>query len=184
MEIKIETSARHIHLTKADYKQLFGDSGPTPEKDLSQGDQACTEMVEISGPKSSIKNVRVIIPFRDYSQVEISRTDCFAMGIDAPLKISGDLPGAKIKTVGPMGEIEKDTAIVAKRHLHLPPAEAEKLHLNNSDNVSVEINTDRKTTYSNIVVRVKENYSTSIHLDTDEANAAGISGETSGELIL
>lgn len=184
MDIKVETSARHIHLTEQDFKTLFGDKEPTKFKELSQGDFSCEEAVEIVGPKSSFKKVRLLIPFRDYSQLEVSRTDCFALGINAPLKISGDLPGSNVKIIGPAGSIEKEIAIVAKRHLHIPPDEATKLSLNDDDIVDVKIPGDRSLVLSNIIVRVQEAFSTAVHIDTDEANAAGIEGNVNGELIL
>lgn len=184
MELKIETSARHIHLTKEDFKTLFGDIEPTPIKDLSQQDKACEELVEAVGPKSSLKNIRLIIPFREKSQLEISKTDSFTLGIDAPLKLSGDLPGANIKIVGPFGTIEKEIAIVAKRHLHLPPEEAQKLKLENNDYVEVRVSSDRQLTFDNIVVRIADNFAPTVHIDTDEANAAGLSADATGELII
>lgn len=184
MDIRIETSARHIHLTVEDFKSLFGDIEPTKAKELSQGDFSCEEFVEIVGPKSSFKKVRLLVPFRDYSQLEISRTDCYALGIDAPLKISGDLPGSNVKIVGPFGSLEKNIAIVAKRHLHIPPNEAEKLSLSNDDLIEVKTHGDRSLVLSNIIVRVKDTFKTAVHIDTDEANAAGISADAIGELIL
>jgi putative phosphotransacetylase len=184
MEILIEISARHIHLTKDDFTILFGDKTPTEIKELSQKDISCEETLEIVGKKSSISNVRLLTPFRSQSQLEISRTDCYSLGIDAPLKVSGDSPGANIKIIGPSGIIEKEIAIVAKRHLHLPPGKAEQLELKNGDVISVKISGDRELIFSNIAVRIKDIYSPAIHLDTDEANAAGISEATKGELLL
>ena len=184
MEMKVETSARHIHLTAEDYKTLFGSDEPTPIKDLSQKDSACEEMVEVVGPKSILQDVRVIIPFREKTQLEISKTDCFTLGIEAPLKISGDLPGAFIKITGPLGKLEKDIAIVAKRHLHLPPIEANKLGLSNNDEVKLETKGVRGLTFEGIIVRISDKYSPAVHLDTDEANAAGIMADASGELII
>jgi len=184
MELKIETSARHLHLTKEDFKTLFGDIDPTPIKDLSQQDKACEQLVEAVGPKSSLKNIRLIVPFREGSQLEISKTDSIALGVEAPLKLSGDLPGASIKIVGPSGTIEKDIAIIAKRHLHLPPQEAQKLKLENNDYVEVSVLGDRQLTFDNIVVRIADNFAPTVHVDTDEANAAGLSFDATGELII
>ena len=184
MEMKVETSARHIHLTEEDYKILFGSDEPTPIKDLSQQDKACEEMIEVVGPKSTLQKVRLIIPFREKSQLEISKTDCFALGIEAPLKISGDLPGASVRISGPLGKIEKDIAIVAKRHLHLPPDEANKLGLANNDKVEIKVKGDRGLTFSDVIVRIAENFVPSAHIDTDEANAAGLTADASGELII
>lgn len=183
MELKIETSARHIHLSSEDYKTLFGEQDPKIIKDLSQEDRACEEVVSLVGPKSTIEKVRLIIPFREKSQLEISRTDCFALGVDAALKISGDLPGAKIKIKGTVGEFEKEIAIVAKRHLHLPPEEANKLGLANNDEIAIKVKGERGLIFENVVVRIADNFTTSAHVDTDEANAAGLSSDATGELI-
>lgn len=183
MEIKIETSARHIHLTSEDYKTLFGEKEPTKVKELTQGDFACEEFVKVIGPKSTLPKARLIIPFRKQSQLEISKTDSFSLGVEAPLRLSGDLPGANIKIVGSLGEIEKDIAIVAKRHLHLPPQEAKKIGLSNDDLVNVKVSGDRSLVFSNIVVRIEDTFSPSVHIDTDEANSAGISANATGELI-
>ena len=127
-------------------------------------------MIEVVGPKSTLQKVRLIIPFREKSQLEISKTDCFALGIEAPLKISGDLPGASVRISGPLGKIEKDIAIVAKRHLHLPPDEANKLGLANNDKVEIKVKGDRGLTFSDVIVRIAENFVPSAHIDTDEAN--------------
>lgn len=184
MEMKIETSARHIHLTAEDYKTLFGADEPTPIKDLSQKDKACNEMVSVVGPKSTFEKVRLIVPFREKSQLEVSKTDCFALGIEAPLKVSGDLPGASIKITGPLGKIEQDIAIVAKRHLHLPPDEADKLGLANNDEVEIKVKGDRGLTFSNVIVRIADSFVPFAHVDTDEANAAGLTADATGELIV
>jgi len=184
MKILVEVSARHIHLSEADFRSLFGDKAPTEIKALSQQDTSCEETVEIVGPKSSISNVRLLIPFREQSQLEVSRTDCYFLGVDAPLKLSGDLQGAKVKVIGPAGSIDKDIAIVAKRHLHLPPEEATKLNLKKDDIVSVKIPGERASIFSSISVRIKDIYSPAVHVDTDEANAAGLSEATECELIL
>lgn len=184
MEIRIETSARHIHLTAEDYHTLFGEKDPTKVKELSQKDMACEESVTIEGPKSSLSNVRIIVPFRERTQLEISKTDCFAIGVDAPLRISGSFPGADIKIKGPEGVINKDVAIVAKRHLHLSLSEAAELALSNDDIVKVEVSGDRSLVFSSIPVRVKDTFTMALHLDTDEANAAGISNESIGDLII
>jgi len=184
MEIRIETSARHIHLTAEDYRTLFGEKDPTKIKELSQKDMACEESVTVIGPKASLTNVRVIVPFRERTQLEISKTDCFMIGIDAPLRISGSFPGADIQIKGPSGTINKDVAIVAKRHLHLPPSEAAELALSVGDIVGVEIPGSRGLTFSHVVVRIDDKYTAALHLDTDEANAAGISNESIGDLII
>lgn len=184
MDSIIEVSARHIHLSADDYALLFGSEKPKEIKELSQKDIACEEAVTASGSKSTISNIRLIIPFREKSQLEISQTDAIKLGIDAPLKISGDLPGERVKIIGPRGTIEKDIAIVAKRHLHLPIKEAAEMNLSNNQIIKLKTTGERSLIFDNIIVRIKDNYSKAVHLDTDEANAAGISEETTGALII
>lgn len=184
MQVKIETSARHIHLTAEDYKILFGDKEPTVMKELGQGEKACDETVEIVGAKANLSNVRLLIPFREKSQLEVSKTDCFFLGLDAPLKLSGDLPGALIKINGPVGNIEKNIAIVAKRHLHISPSEASGLGISDNDSISVKVSGDRGLVFSNVIVRIKDTFSLTVHVDTDEANAAGLTSDATGELLI
>ena len=186
MKIKVETSARHVHLTSEDFAILFGDEERLdPIAKLSQEDDfAADKTVELLCGEKSIKNVRVIGPCRNYTQVELSKTDSIKLGINIPLKISGDLPGASIKIMGPKGEIEKDCAILAKRHLHLSPDEAEKLNLKNGDTVKIKMDGERALIFDQIVVRVKPNYTVALHLDTDEANSALIEKNGEGELLI
>lgn len=174
MEEIVEVSARHIHLTPEDCKILFGKEDLIQMKSLSQQNFAAEETVEIEGAKDRIKSVRVVGPIREYSQVEISETDAIKLGIEAPLRISGDLPGASIKVKGTVGSIDKEIAIVAKRHFHLPAAKAEELSLKNGDKIKVQSSGDRALLFDEVVVRVGENFDAIVHLDTDEANAAGI----------
>lgn len=185
MKILAEVSARHIHLTEEDFKVLFGTSASlTSIKKLSQEDDfAAEQKVKLVGPKDTLENVRIIGPFREYSQTEVSSSEARMLGIDPPLRVSGHLPGTSIKVVGPAGEIEKDIAIIAKRHLHLPPEEAESLKLNSDEIVSVKCSGERETIFGQVVVRVKPRYTVAVHLDTDEANAAGLKGDEEVELI-
>lgn len=186
MKIIAEVSARHIHLTEDDFKILFGNNTSlSTVKKLSQEDDfSAEEKVKLIGPKDGLENVRIIGPFREYSQAEISFSDARAIGIDPPLRVSGHLPGTKIKVVGPEGEIEKDIAIIAKRHLHLPPEQAESLKLDTNDIVSVKCFGERGVVFDQIVVRVKQKYTVAVHFDTDEANAAGLKGNEEVELIV
>lgn len=184
MKIKIETSARHIHLTKEDYEALFGDKKPSEIKELGQKQFACKESVKLVGPKNQLEKVRLVTPFRKFSQVEISKTDSIYLGIDAPLRISGDLSGAaEIIIAGEKGKINGNFAIVAKRHIHLPLETARELNLEHNKAVSVKIAGERAAILDEVIVRTQEHFDESIHLDTDEANAVGINKEGEGEII-
>ncbi len=186
--VLVETSARHVHVTEEDIKVLFGEGATlTKKKDLSQpGQFACEERVTLVGPKKSIPNVSILGPARSKTQVEVSFTDARTLGIDAPVRESGDVagtPGCKI--VGPCGELDiAEGVIVAKRHIHLTPADAEKFGLKDKQIVSLKINSEaRSLTFGDVVVRVSEKFAPAAHLDTDEANAACAFGKCVGEII-
>ena len=187
--IMIETSARHVHLTKEDFATLFGpDAQLTVKKELSQpGQFASNEKVTVVGPKKSQPNVSILGPFRSQSQVELSATDARSLSLTAPVRMSGDLEGsAPCKLVGPAGEIELDKGvIVAKRHIHVTPEEAESFGgLQQNEVVMVKVNTpDRSLIFDDVVVRIDKTYSQAMHIDTDESNAAGCSGCVTGEII-
>jgi putative phosphotransacetylase len=187
-KILIETSARHLHITQADLEVLFGAGAQlTRKKDLSQpGQYACEERVTVVGPKKSIEGVSILGPTRPVTQVEISLTDARSIGIAAPIRESGDIAGsASCKLIGPKGEIEmKEGVIVAKRHLHITPTDATAMNVADKEIVCVKIASEaRSLVLDDVVVRVSESFSASMHIDTDEANAAGISGEVYGEVI-
>jgi putative phosphotransacetylase len=176
-EFIVETSARHVHLTKEDFEVLFGEGKTlTPKKDLSQpGQYACEERVEVVGTKKSIPNISILGPFRGASQVELSMTDARSAGIAAPVRESGDIagtPGCIIK--GPAGQIEiSEGVIVAKRHIHLTPADAAELGVSDKEIVWVKLESDsRSTIFGDVVIRVSESFSRAMHIDTDESNAA------------
>lgn len=186
--ILVETSARHVHVTKEHLAILFGEGATlTNKKDLSQpGQFASEERVTIVGPKSELKGVTILGPERSATQVEVSATDARTLGIKAPIRESGDIdgtPGCKI--IGPKGEIEIDKGvIVAKRHIHMVPETAKKLGLKNKDIVSVKIDTDgRAAILGDTVIRVHENFADAMHIDTDESNAVGASFDQMGEII-
>lgn len=187
-KILVETSARHCHVTEADLKTLFGENAKlTPKKYLSQpGQFASEEKVTIVGPKKSIPNVSILGPVRKATQVEVSATDARTLGIEALIRESGDIantPGCTI--IGPAGQIEiKEGVIVAKRHIHLTPKEAQEFGLKEKQIVSVRIeNNARSLTFGDVVVRVREDFSQAMHIDTDESNAAGLSGNSEGTII-
>ena len=177
-KVLVETSARHVHITEEQIEILFGAGAKlTHKKDLSQpGQYACEERVTIVGPKKPIANVIILGPARGKAQVEVSFTDARTLGIEAPVRESGDVAGTPgCKLVGPCGEIElSEGVIIAKRHVHLDPATAEKFGLSDKQIVSLKIDNGlgRSTVYGDLVVRVNENFAPAVHLDTDESNAA------------
>lgn len=188
-KVLVETSARHVHVSEADLKVLFGDDAKlTFKKELSQpGQFASEERVTIVGPKKSIPNVLILGPCRDNTQVEVSLTDARTLGLEAPIRESGDIKGSVgCKLVGPKGEIEiTEGVIVAKRHIHATPADAQTLGLKDKQIVSVKINNDdRSIILGDVVVRVREDFALAMHIDTDEANAGAIKPNTYGEIIL
>ena len=182
----VETSARHVHLTAETVETLFGKGHTlTNKKDLSQpGQFACEEKVTVVGPKGSLK-ASVLGPTRPADQVELSLTDARTIGVVAPVRESGDIAGSLgCKLVGPCGEVEiSEGVIAAKRHIHMTPEDAEKLGVSDKEIVSVKLDTERALTFSNVVVRVNKNFALAMHIDTDEANAAGCAGTVYGEIV-
>lgn len=173
MKVPVEISARHIHLSEDDFVTLFGEKKLSKRNDLSQkGEFAANESVEVVGPDGRLKKVRIIGPFREYSQLEVSQTDSRFLGIDAPIAVSGSRKGAHIKILGPYGSFIKGIAMVAQRHLHLSARSAQKHGLKNNSKISVLIDSSRKTVFGDIVVRVSDAFVDVLHLDTDEANAS------------
>lgn len=186
-KVLVEVSARHVHVSEADLETLFGKGHKlTPKKELSQpGQYAAEEKVTVVGPRGEIK-MSILGPTRKSTQVEVSYTDARTLGVQAPLRESGDtVESAPVKLVGPAGEIElTEGVIVAKRHIHMLPEDAEKFGVTNGQIVGVKVETDgRSIVFGDTVVRVREDFSLAMHIDTDEANAAGISGTAQGEII-
>ena len=187
MNFIVETSARHVHVSQEDLETLFGKGYElTRKKDLSQpGQYACNEKVTIVGSKKEMA-ASVLGPVRPASQVEISLTDARSIGVDAPVRESGDVAGSgACKLVGPCGEVElKEGVIAAKRHIHATPEDAEKLGVKDKDVVSVKIDTDgRSLVFGDVVVRVSPKFALAMHIDTDESNAAGCGREVYGEIV-
>lgn len=183
----VETSARHLHVTKEDLVTLFGpDAKLTNKKDLSQpGQFACSEKVTIVGPRGQF-NASILGPERSATQVEISASDARTLGVTAPIRESGDIAGSVgCKLVGPCGEVElKEGVIIAKRHIHFTPADAAEHGVQDKDIVWVKVDTpERKLIFGDVVVRVSDKFAAAMHLDTDEANAAGCAGEVYGEIV-
>lgn len=187
IKIPIEISARHIHLCREDLDVLFGKNYKlTRLKKLSQAsDFAAEETVEIEANETTIKNVRVVGEIRPKTQLELTFSDSYKLKMDIPVRLSGDIaltPGFRI--IGPAGVVvKKEGMIVAKRHLHLSPKEALELDIKDGDNLSVTSGDQRKTTYHEVLARVKEGFRLSCHIDTDEANAMGIKICSLGKLV-
>lgn len=189
MKVPIEISARHIHLSKEHADQLFGaDYDFKVLKNLSQpGQFAYEETIKILGPKGEIDNIRVMGPHRAQTQIEISETEGRKLGINPPIRRSGDLVGSLgVKVVGSKGEVDlTEGVIVALRHIHMDTETAEKLRIKDGDKAKVDINGVRDLIFESVLVRVGDNFKLSMHIDTDEANAAGIDAENHmGELII
>ncbi len=188
MDFIVETSARHVHLSEGDLKTLFGEGAKlTPKKDLSQpGQYACEERVTIEGSKKSIPNVIILGPTRPATQVEISLTDARMLGVNAPIRESGDVANSGgCKLIGPAGEVViPEGVIAAKRHIHTTPEDAVKLGVADKEIVKVRVSTEgRALIYDDVVVRVNENFATAMHVDTDESNAAAATMTQRGEIV-
>ena len=177
--VPVGVSNRHIHLSTADLETLFGKGYElTPIKDLSQpGQFACKETLTIVGPSlRPIENVRVLGPVRKASQVEISRTDSFTLKVKPPVRESGDIAGsAPVTIIGPKGVVTlKEGCIIANRHIHMSTDEGAQFGLSDGQYVDVEVNGERRTKFYDVQVRVHKDFRLEMHIDTDDANAAGI----------
>ena len=185
-KVMVETSARHVHVNEQDLATLFGKGYDLhAKKNLSQpGQYASDEHVTVAGPKGEIEGVSILGPTRSATQVEISLTDARRLGVKPPVRESGDLAGsAPITVIGPNGRVElAEGCIAAKRHVHLDPLTAERFGVKDQDIVKVACGANgRKLVFDDVVARVSDKYAAALHLDTDEANAAG--GATEGEII-
>ena len=186
--VLVEISARHVHVSREDLDILFGKGYElTPKKDLSQpGQFACEERVKVVGTKKELPGVSILGPCRKATQVELSLTDARSIGVAAPVRESGDIEGSgTCKLVGPCGEVEIPCGVIsAKRHIHMTTADAEKYGITDSQIVKVKIPTEgRALIFDDVVARVSDSYALAMHLDTDEANAAGIAGSCTGDIL-
>ena len=176
--VPIGVSARHVHLTQEHVEALFGPGYQlTKKKDLMGGQFASNETVTIVGLKlRAIEKVRVLGPVRSATQVEVSATDAIKLGMNVPVRMSGDIAGsAPIAIVGPKGAIYlKEGCIVAMRHIHMSPADAQAAGVKNGDIVSVKADNERGTIFNQVAIRVDDSFTLEMHIDTDEANAAKI----------
>ncbi len=188
MEVLVETSARHVHVSQEALETLFGKGYElTKKKDLSQpGQYACAERVDVVGPKKTIAGVSILGPVRPDTQVELSLTDARSIGVAAPVRESGDIAGSgACKLVGPCGEVEiAEGVIAAKRHIHMTTADAARMGLEDKQVVSVKIPSEgRATVFGDVVVRVSDKFALAMHIDTDESNAGAVAPGTMGEII-
>ncbi|MBO2515926.1 MAG: propanediol utilization protein [Clostridiales bacterium] len=186
-QVLVETSARHVHVTQEALETLFGKGAELHVKKwLSQpGQFASEERVDVVGPKKTLAGVSILGPVRKANQIELSLTDARSIGIVAPIRESGDIAGTPgCKLVGPCGEVECEIGVIAaKRHIHMTPADAEAFGVKDKDIVSVKLDTERGLTFGEVVVRVSDNFSLAMHIDTDESNAACAGGKVFGEVI-
>jgi len=187
-QIPVAVSARHVHLTQAHVERLFGAGhGLQVQAPLGQpGQFAARETVTLIGPRGRLTHVRIVGPPREEDQVEISRSDEFTLGIDAPVRESGhlaDTPGVVVE--GPVGQMTLDHGVIcALRHIHISPTAADALGLKDQDRVEVEVDSpERRLIFGDVVVRVSPAYRLELHLDTDEANAAGLRPGEDGRLL-
>ena len=175
INLPVEISARHIHLSQKDLDKLFGESYKLKQKKLlsQTGEFAAKEAVILS--KNKNMKLRIVGPVRQTSQIELSRTEAIKLKLDAPLELSGNLDKVKtfLEVQGPKGKVKVKT-IVPKRHIHLSASEAKKLGLKNNQKVSVQVLGGRGLIFENVIIRIKENFNLACHLDTDEANACGL----------
>lgn len=185
--VPVGTSNRHIHLSQADLEALFGENYTlTVHKELSQpGQYAAQETVTLVGPKGSLEKVRVLGPVRKNTQVEISVTDCFKLGIKPVIRDSGQHEGTPgLQITGPVGKVELKTGvIVASRHIHLHSEDAQAWSLKDGDRVRVKVESQRPMIYEDVLIRVSDQYQKEMHLDLDEANAALIDSTSQGKLM-
>lgn len=187
-KILVETSARHVHVTQEDLEKLFGKGAELEVRaPLSQpGQYVSKQRVTIVGPKRPIERVSILGPVRKASQVEISLTDARTLGIDTPVRLSGDIEGTPgVKLVGPAGEVTLDKGLIAaKRHIHMTPEDAAEFGVKQNDIVKVHVNGNKRSlTFEDVEIRVSPNFSLAMHIDTDESNAAGLSGEVYGTIV-
>lgn len=186
-KVTIEVSARHIHISRRDLDILYGKGYElTVHKELSiPGQFAANETLTVKTEAGEFEKVRILGPVRDKTQVEISRTDAYRLKIDPPIRRSGDLEGSAGATlVGPNGKVDlQEGVIIARRHIHAKPEDAEKHGFKDGQIVSVKTKGERGLTFHNVFLRVRPGFEWYMHIDTDEGNAAGISGVTEGEVV-
>ena len=187
-EVTIEGSGRHVHVKAEDLALLFGEGYELEVvKMLSQpGEFASTAKVDLEGPRGMIKGVSILGPCRAFTQVELSYTDARTLGLQCPVRQSGDIAGSSPVTIyGPEGKIElSEGAIIAKRHIHFTPEDAARMGVTDQQILKVKVGGDRALIFDEVVARVSEKFATFMHIDYDEANAASLFGTPVGEIIV
>lgn len=183
MNVEVAISNRHVHLNKEDLETLFGSNYELKKRnDLSQkGEFACIETVCLETIKNRLENVHVLGPIRNYTQVEISKTDSYFLGINPPVRDSGDLLNSEIITIiGPVGKIKKNCCIIANRHIHVPINDN---RFNDKEKVSLKIDNEKGGILYNVFIKKKDTFVFEAHLDTDDANAFNLKNKDSLEII-
>lgn len=184
--VEVEISARHVHLAQRHLEVLFGVGATlTPKRPLSQPGQYLSEQrVTIEGKKGRMENIAILGPVRSETQVELSKSDCVSLGIQAPVRESGNLSGsASVTIIGPCGSLLiEEGAIIAQAHIHLTPPVAHKMKVSDRQRVTVQILSPRPIVLEDVTVRVSSSYSCRMHIDFDEANAAMVNGFTLGKV--
>ncbi|NCB00255.1 MAG: phosphate propanoyltransferase [Clostridia bacterium] len=185
--VQVEVSARHVHLSAQDLVTLFGPGAAlTAVRPLSQpGQFLAGERVTVIGPKGRFERTAILGPVRGNTQVELAISDLRVLGITAPMRESGDVQGSSSVTIeGPCGQVTlQQGVIIARNHIHMTPDAARTLALADKQKVSVKVLTDRPITFHDVIVRVSDKFSCRVHLDTDEGNAAAVSGFTLGMIL-
>lgn len=186
MQVITGVSNRHIHLNVEDYKILFKDTELESIKPLLQtGQYASSHVLSIKTPKRTIENVRLLGPLRSYTQVEISKTDAYSLGINPPVRSSGNFNNAEMITIiGPYGEVTKPCCIIADRHLHINPTDREKMGLTDIDTVSMEFETEKGVIFKNVHLKESPDGVLEFHIDTDDANGSLIKTGDMATIIL
>lgn len=185
MEVKIAISARHVHLTKEDFEYLFGKEKLTKLKDLTQtGEYASNEMVSLITEKGKIDNVRIIGPLRSYTQVEISKTDSYKLGLNPPVRSSGDLTNSSFITIEHNGKvITKECCIIANRHIHVNSKDLDKYNLKDGEVVKLKVSGIKGGILDNVIIKSSDKYVLEAHLDVDDGNAHLINSGEVGVII-
>ena len=187
IKIPVGISNKHVHLTQHDYDILFPDEPMNMKKKLNQGDDfASDKLVTLVGPKGKMENVRILGPCRKYSQIELSMTDARALGIKAPVRLSGNIEGTPgIKVISPHGELTLDRGvIIAKRHIHVQTDDAKLLGLHSGQKVVVKIESAERTAYlDDCEIRVGDDFTLEMHIDTDEGNTVGAAPDSIGRIV-
>ena len=187
LNIPVGVSNHHVHLSQRDLDALFGAGYElTRMKDLSQpGQYACKETVTVCGPKGVLEKIRILGPVRKETQVEIFAGDCFKLGVKAPVRLSGDLDGTPgVTLVGPKGSVQLEKgAMIAQRHIHMSPADGERFGVQDGQTVDLEVSGPRGGVLRNTVIRITNTSALECHVDTEEANALGMSNGSSVRIV-